>query len=295
MQTGWWWLRLEYWTWINTWRVRPVRGTLRLALWVLPAVVVPVAVLSGGQQHSSSAFEWLLSIDMPLALALAAQVGVAVVALATRTDTEDWIAPVARRGMAGKALFVLRVLHAVRWALGLALAALLLWMGSRAGSAELEELLLIDGFAVLGGALFAWVLLGRNAAAPARPQVRTAAASGLAALSLVPLREARLHLHLRRLAALAIPVLLAATMGTDAQEVLRALVGWIGSLFVFNWMRQASHTTAVLRRWMPRMRMSRTRLNWFVWRYVLGAAVLGGIVLWLGWRVSAPRPPAAAP
>lgn len=295
MRTGWWWLRLQFWTWINAWRARPVRGSLIASTWLLPVVVMPVALKFAGEGRSAAALDWLVSLDIPLALGLAAQVGSAVVALATMADTESWIAPAARRGTAGRALFVLRLLLATRWPVGLALAVLLLSFDSSDSSAQVKELLLIDGFALLGGTLFAWVLLGLGRASPVGRTAAPARASGLATLSWVPLREANRHLNSRRLAVLAIPVLLAATMGSDAQQVVRALAGWIGSLYAFNWMRQASHTADVLHRWMPRMRLSWLRLNWFVWRYVLCAALLGAAALWLGWRVSTPRLPAGTP
>jgi hypothetical protein len=295
MRTGWWWLRLESWTWINAWRARPVRGTLLLSLWLLPVVVLPVALDIGGEGRAAAALDWVLSLDVPLALGLAAQVGSAVVALASRADTESWIAPVNRRGAAGRALFVLRLLHAARWSSGLALAVLLLSIDGGDSAAQVRELLSIDGFALLGGATFAWVLLSGRHVAPRKPVGGTATGSGLSALSWVPLREAGRVLNQRRLAMLAIPVLLAAPMGSDAQQILRALVAWTVGLYVFNWMRQAGHATGTLHRWMPGMRVQPIRLKWYVWRYVLFASLAGAAALWLGWRVTAPLPPVSSP
>ena len=266
-----------------------------MSLWLLPVVVLPVALQIAGEGRAAAALEWLLSLDVPLALGLAAQVGSAVVALASSTDTEIWIAPANRRGAAGRALFVLRLLHAARWPFGLALAVLLLSIDSGDSSAQVKELLLIDGFALLGGATFAWVLLSGRHNAPRKPVAGTATGSGLSALSWVPLREAGRVLNQRRLAQLAIPVLLAAPMGSDAQQILRALLGWAVGLYVFNWMRHAHHAAGVLRRWMPGMRVQPIRLNWYVWRYVLFASLAGAAALWLGWRVTSPQPPASTP
>ena len=296
MPPRWWWLRLQIWQSLNAWRTAPVRGTLIPLSWLLPSVAVPTAFALAGEHHAAAAMDWLLSFDMPLELLLAAQVGTAIVALGSRPDRESWISPAVSRANAGRMLFLARLLYAVRWPLGLALAAALLAAGSALAEAHLVEVLLIAGFALIGGASLAWLLLGRRVDTTVHsPITKVSRTCGLPALSWVPLRETSRLLDPRRLALLAVPVLLAAPMGSAAEEVLRVLAGWMVLLYVGNWLRQAAHTARVMQRWMPRMNSSARHLHWFIWRHVLLATLLGAAALWLGWRLTAVKPALARP
>ncbi len=286
-----WWLRLLIWQWSNDWHAAPVRRTLILLSWPVPAIALPAALSLAGSAHAAAAMEWVLSFDMPLELLLAAQVGMAIVALRSRADTESWISPIASRGMAGKALFAVRLLGAVRWPVGVALAALLLSFGSPHAAAHLGEMLLVDGFALIGGASLAWLLLGhRQQAAAVAAYRQPPRGHGLSALSWVPLRETNRLLQPRRLALLAVPIMLLAPMGSAAQEVFRALLGWTILLYIANCWREATHTTRAMEKWLPDAGLRARRLHWYIWRHVMLATALGAAMLWLGWRVTAPKP-----
>jgi hypothetical protein len=284
MRPGGWWLWLPVWEGINAWRVRPVWRTLTLLGWLLPAGVIPVALVLAGEARPEAALDWLLSFDVPMALVLSAQSGAAILALASRPDTEDWISPAVTRRAQGRALFLVRLVHAVRWPLGLALAALLLSVGG-ASQAHLTELLLIVCFSILGGASLAWLLLSRRAAASGPSRSVGSSSRGLAVLSRVPLRETRRQLDLRRVSVLVVPLLLGAPMGTAVRQLLWALVVWVSLLYLGTWVREAIRTGQVIRAWLPRMQLPRMQLYWWVWRHVVLAALLCAAALWLGWRV----------
>ncbi|MEJ0100998.1 MAG: hypothetical protein WDO12_15350 [Pseudomonadota bacterium] len=298
MTARWWWLRLLAFQWINAWRTSPVRRTLMPSAWLLPAIALPAALSLAGEAPAAAGMDWVLSFDTPLELLLAAQVGVAIVALGSRIDTESWISPATTRGIAGKALFAARLLGTVRWPAGLALAALLLSLGSPRAAAHLFEMLLVDAFALVGGASLAWLLLGqrRQAASTAEPaSSQLSHRRGLSALSWVPLREANRLLQPRRLALLAVPVLLLAPMGTAAQEVLRAVLGWTLLMYVASWWRSAAQVTRALERWMPHATLGVQRMRWYIWRYVALATLIGAATLWFGWRFTAHRPAVIKP
>jgi hypothetical protein len=293
---GWWWLRLQFRQWLNAWRISPVRSSFIPLCWLVLAIALPAALSLAGTQHAAAAMDWLLSFDMPLELLLAVQASFAIVALASRPDTESWISAPASRGTAGRLLFLARLLRALRWPLGLALAAALLSLGSPRAATHLVEVLLFAGFAVMGGASLAWLLLGRRVAGPGHAKTRRFSSSrGLPALSWVPLHETNRQLDPRRLALLGVPVLLLAPMGSAAQEVLRALGGWVVLLYISSWWRQAAQAARAMDQWMPRVGRRSSRLGWYIWRHVVLATLLGAAALWLGWRFSTVKPGITSP
>jgi hypothetical protein len=291
MRGRWWWLRLHVWQWLNAWQVSPGRRSLIPCCWFGLSVALPAAFALAGEQHAAAAMDWLLSFDMPLELLLAVQVGAAIVALASRPDTEGWIAPASSREVARRLLLLARLLRALRWPVALVLAAGLLSLGSPRAAAHLVEVLLFAGFAVLGGASLAWLLLSRRVATPGHEMsARFASRRGLPALSWVPLHETSRQFEPRRLALLGVPVLLLAPMGSAAQEVLRALAGWVVLLYISSWWRQALQAARAMHRWMPQAGHPARRLHWYLWRHVLLATLLGAAALWLGWRLTAVKP-----
>jgi hypothetical protein len=260
------------------------------------AIALPAAFALAGARHAAAAMEWLLSFDMPLELLLAVQVSAAIVALASRPDTEGWIAPAMSREVAGRLLFLARLLRALRWPVALALAAALLSLGSPRAAAHLVEALLFAGFAVIGGASLAWLLLSRRVATRDHEMSSGFSAHrGFSALSWVPLHETSRQFEPRRLALLGVPVLLLAPMGSAAQEVLRALVGWVVLLYISSWWRQAEQAARAMHRWMPLVGQPARRLHWYIWRHVLLATLLGAAALWLGWRITAAKPAITGP
>jgi hypothetical protein len=232
---------------------------------------------------------------VPLALLLALQSALASIAVASRPDSERWIAPAGRRGADGRLLWCARFLHAVRWPLGLALATLLLKPASRDDAGHIMELLVLAAVSLVCGAMLAWLLLNRK---PTSVKPEPAAASTLPAswaLSLAPLRETQRILDMRRIALLAVPLLLAAPMGTPAQQVLRALAIWVPLLFIASWSGQAVRIVRALRACLPRRAHQSLRLYWQVGRVVLMVALVGGLALWFGWRATALRGGTSAP
>jgi len=272
-----------------------VRRTFAVQLWLAPCVLIPGAVAIADQDRAAALLEWLLSFDMPMALLLSAQVGSAIATLAARVDPDAWIAPAASRGAAGKFLKLLRLLGAVRWPAGLAIAALLLSARTRWSTESFHELLLIAGFAMVGGASLAWMLLARPRAKAGYSRRAASRNSGWSSLSWAPLHETRQQLNLRRLMLLAVPVMLAAPMATAAQEVLRGIAAWIVLFHVAVCLRQAARISTAMRLWIPRPRISLLQLHWYTWRYALLAALCGLAMLWLGWRVTSPRGGGATP
>ncbi len=289
MRGGHWWLHLLVLEAANSWRMHGIQRTLLLSLWFVPVILAPLVLVVAGNGLADAALDWLLSFDMPMALILSAQAGSAIGALASRVDTENWVSPKAARGMAGRALFLTRVIRALRWPVGLALAAALLSLGSEEHSARTIELQVIALSALVGGAALAWLLLGNSREAARAAPAAAARGQGLSVLSGVALSQTRRRLNLRRLSLLTVPVLLAAPMSAQAQEVLRMLGAWLVLIFLMTWVRQATLAGAAMRRWMPRMQMSSWHLTWVIWSRVVVGALLCVVVLWLGWRVTAPQ------
>lgn len=269
-----WWLWLCAWQWINRWRAQPWRRTPAVAAWLVSCVLLPAALRFSDPSTSSAALQWLLSFDVPLALLLAATTAIGVIAVANRPDTEDWLQPASRRGTAGRALFLLRTAGVLRWQAGIVFGAWLLAAGRPERQAQFAELSFIVLLGVTGGVLLGWVLTGQSAA---RTRPATAPrVSGLTALSLSPLLQTHRRLDLRRLAALAIPALLAAPMGATTGQVARMLATWIPLLYLGTCLREAANVSAAMRRWMPQ-----ARLGWWIWRHALLAAAAIAALLWM--------------
>jgi hypothetical protein len=281
-----WWLKLQLWQFSNTLRARPIRHCLGLLLWFVLAIMLPAACALAGAPAADAALDWLLSLDMPLGLLLAAQVGSAIVALASRADTENWLLPPAARGWAGRMLFLARLMSAMRWSFGLVLAASLLYLGSTRSPERLLEQLTIVFFAIVGGASFAWLLLGRSRTPQQSLLARTTRERGWKALSWVPLAETLRRLDPRRLALLAVPVLVGAPMAAEAQLVMRWLAAWVVMIYIANWIQEAIRTAFAMRVWMPRALPGKRRHYWYIWRYVVLATLMGIAALWVGARAT---------
>jgi hypothetical protein len=288
MRARWWWLRLQVWQWLNAWRVQPARRAVSPLAWFLGAIVVPAGISLGGTAQRQAALEWILSLDIPLALLLAVQVGSTAVALASRANMESWISPRLRRGLLNRVLRMVRWLRAVRWAVGLVMAASILAWGDGRFSQSLAELLLLSFLGVAGGALFAWNVIGRPKIVDGSAPRRLSRVRGWSVLSAVPFQQTSRQLDARRVAFLTAPVMLAAPMGSLVQQIAAVMAAWVLLLYVSTWMREASRTVVALRRWMPRSGVAPLRLHWLVWRYVILAALSSLAVLWVGWRVSSP-------
>jgi hypothetical protein len=288
MRARWWWLRLQLWQWINAWRVQPVRSTLSPLCWVLVAIAVPASISMAGAVQSRAALEWVLSMDIPLALLLAIQVGSTTVARASRGNAESWISPRSRQGACGRIVRTVRWLHVLRWSLGLAIAALLLARGDARSTQNLIELLLLLLLGVTCGVLFAWNLIVRQRPAKEPARRGIAGVHGLSMLSRVPFQQAARQLDARRVVLLMAPVMLAAPMGSLVQQVAGAMAVWVLLLYVSAWMREARHTVSALARWMPRSGLAPMRLYWLVWRYVILATLLAAAALLAGWRAVSP-------
>lgn len=279
-----WWLRLLLLQWTNAWRSRPVLRSLILLLWLAPVVLLPALLVAAG--HAAAAREWLLSLDVPLALMLASHAGAAVAALRTGADAEAWVMPAGRRGVAGRLLGGARLLHALRWPLGLLLASGILMLGAPAASHQMRELAAMVCMALLLGALIAWLMTAgpraSSSAAPAASRAR-----GLAALSWVPFQETRRQLSVRRLSMLAMPVLLSAPMGARALQILLVLLALLPLVHLLGWYREGVRASAAIRRWLP---FAPVRLHARLWRHVLLATLLGAAAALLAWRSGALRP-----
>lgn len=287
MQYRGWWLQLLLLQWINAWRLRPVRFTLKLLLWIVPVVVAPLCLVLANR--SGAALEWLLSLDIPLAMAMAAQSGSAITALRNRPDTESWVMAEERRGVAGRLLLLARLLHAVRWPVGMVVAVTLLSLGGEGERTEFSELLVIASAALILGAVLAWALASGLRTASSSAVTGASRANGLAALSWAPLHEARRQLNLRRLALLAVPVMLLAPMGTPAQHVLQGILAWVPLLFLLGFIREAARNSAAIRRWLP---LVPARLHWWIWRHVALVTLLAISALAIAWRPGDPVDPA---
>jgi hypothetical protein len=166
------------------------------------------------------------------------------------------------------------------------LAGSLLAIGSRNDGAALMELLWLCAAATIMGAALGRLLLRRSGAAD-EPRRRATRVHGLAVLSYVPLWETRRQLDPRRLALIAMPVLLAAPMGAVAGKVAMVLAVWIPLAYGEAAMREAGRTVAAIRRWMPLSALQPLQLQWFARRLVAVAWLAGGITLWAGWQVLA--------
>ena len=234
-------------------------------------------------QAAAAAAQWLLSIDIPLMLLLSGLVCSSILARSARRGEHRWLAPAIDSRAARWLLVTLGILGSLRWPLALALASVLLVAGEES-SRHLQELLLMSlGGSLLGAALAAMLHRSREAAegdggVPARGR-------GLAALSWAPLQEAWRQMHLRRLALLSMPLLLAAPMGTPAGEVAAALAAWIPMLFLITSAREAARTVEVAGRWLPLNVLGSLHLRWWAWRYVAGTGAVCVFAAWAGWKV----------
>jgi len=288
MRARWWWLRLQLWQWLNAWRVQPLRRTVFPLCWFVAAMAVPAGISLAGPAPARAVLEWILSIDIPLALLVAVQVGSAAVGLASRRDMESWISAQPGRAAVDRMLRMLRWWPVARWPAGLAFAALILAWGDAQSTQGLVELLLLPLLGGTCGALFAWNVMAGSRVADDPASRATSRVSGWTMLSRIPFQQTSRRLPARRVAFLATPVMLAAPMGSLVQQIAGAIAAWVLLLYVSTWMREASRTVVTLRRWMPHSRLAPLRLYWLVWRYVILAALLSIAALWVGGRVFVP-------
>ena len=183
------------------------------------------------------------------------------------------------------ALAVGELLHATRWPLALVMAASLLAAGPGNNRPALAEFLVLSAAGTFVGASLGRLLARRADSAAAQSGNRNSRMHGLPILSFVPLWETRRQIEPRRLALVAMPVMLAAPMGVPAGHIAMALAAWIPLVYLQTAMRESGRTVAAIRRWIPLSALRPPQLQWYARRLVVSAWLACGVALWAGWQV----------
>jgi hypothetical protein len=281
-EPSWWWVRMQFQQWMQSGAAAPARRTVAMLAWWLPWVAIPLLMSLSGHAAADFTFDFLLSLDVPLALALSAATVLDAMNIESHAAADDWLWPHAFRPVRLRWLSRLRWLRLARWPAGLAIAALLLQFSAAVEPQALIELLLMALLGLACGACFAWVLRKPDPSVN-RNDVRPRHTRGLAALSWVALHESRDRFNLRRASVFAVPVLLAAPVGALAGDVAKALALWLPLLFAATVCQQAVRCHQWMATW---LRTARTQwlLAWWVWRHVmLGIAAIAAL-LWMATR-----------
>lgn len=280
-----WWLKLQGWQAVNALRARPLRTLAMTSLWLVPGVLLPAICAFGGAALAGRALSVVLSIDIPLTLALASLV--ALDGLRARADATSchWLHGALGPARVERMRTLAALLRAGRGPAVLSSAALLLGLGSR-NFTGMRELLLMAALACVAGGTLWWLLATRREPV-ARPVSATASTGGLASLSRIPLREAGRQFDMRRATLIAVPVMLAAPMGSTAGGVGMALAGWLPLTFVALCCREAATVHRVMHAWQGH-RVPAWRLMMLVWRYV--ALLLALVLLAVGLSAPVTRP-----
>jgi len=256
--------------------LQPLRRTA--GLWLVPAIAIPRSLSLADPRRAQSLLLGLLSYDLPLVMLLVVQVCTATLGELSRREAYHWLEPAIRSRAFRLGLFALGALRALRMPAVFLLVCLLLAAGG-GHPQDLPELLIIPLAGSFFGMSFARLLVRRpDPAADAR--LPAAPGRGMAALSWVPLQEARRQLQPRRLSLLAIPVLLAAPMAAPAGDVALALLAWLPLVYLLTGMREAARVVAVLRSWLPASALRGLPLRWFAWRLVATAIAVCVLALW---------------
>jgi hypothetical protein len=279
---SWWWPRLQLQQWMQSGAASPYRRTVALSTWWLPCVFVPLVASLTGRDAANLTLDFILSLDVPLALALATATALDARHVESHVSDDEWLWPRAFQPARMRWLSRLHWLRMARWPVGLVLATLLLQVRAATDTQAVAELLLMALLGFACGSCFAWVLHTPQRTIN-RKATRPRATRGFAALSWVALHESRDRFNLRRANVLAVPVLLAAPAGVLAGDVAKALALWLPLLFAVTACQEAVRCHQWLTTW---LRTARTQwmLAWWVWRYVLLGLITLSALLWIGLR-----------
>lgn len=254
-----------------------VRRTIGILSWALPCVLLPLALRIVGANTASTAQDWVLSFDIPLALLLTVVVTVQATPAVVRAPghhDDAWVFPVANQRLIALFQWMRNQWLAGRWPVRFAMAGFVLGIGA-IGTA-LTEWLLIAALSWFAGVLLAR-LQAPSTSLGLRKWSGTSHGRGLSTLSAVPLRAAWRQLDLRRVMFLCIPILLAAPMGTPLSRIALGIAAWMPLVYVATCCREAANAMQAMQRWLP---VSRARLRWWVWRHVLLLLIAAAAASW---------------
>lgn len=284
-----WWWQLRWLAWLDGARRQPLRHVVPLAAWWLCWIVIPLIGLANAE-FAAATMRFLASLDVPLTLLLAFGVTADVRRFDIAAGRDAWLWPPSFRPPRVRWLLRLEWLMVARWPFGLAIAGMLLTIGASSfGRGEETELWMMAALALITALLVLWIRQGAGARDRSVASARVRRARGLAALSWAGIHEAADRLHLRRLAMLCMPILLAAPMGADAAQVAGLVAWFLGAVFIAQVLGECLRIQTDVQRWLPGAAMSPLALGVRVWRIVaLGVLVL--LTAWWLWMTPAAQP-----